>query len=256
MGIEMPFAGFIVGLIVGITGMGGALVMTPLMIFLFGVSPAVAIGTDLVYASITKMVGAYQHWRQRTIDFSIVKWMLTGSIPGALLGVLLIMFMQHQFDTKQLNSSIGKILGVTYLLIAGVMLWRIFRWKNKTERPAEIKRPPKGKLVALGLAGGFIVGMTSVGSGTLFMAVLTMIYPVASAKLVGTDILQAVVVTGVAGIAHLSIGNVDMSIVGQLLLGSIPGIILGSKLTTKIPDVAIRTALMVMLFLSGMKLLS
>ncbi|GAX88410.1 sulfite exporter TauE/SafE family protein [Effusibacillus lacus] len=256
MAIEYPVAGFIVGLIVGMTGMGGALVMTPIMIFVFGISPAVAIGTDLIYASITKMFGAFQHWRQKTIDFGVVKWLSIGSLPGALLGALFVMMMQNSFDTKQLNSTIGKLLGVTYLLIVGVMLWRILRSRAQKYRPDEVPRPPKGKLIALGVVGGCIVGLTSVGSGTLFMAVLTMIYPVASAKLVGTDILQAVLVTGVAGLAHMSIGNVDTGLVTQLLVGSIPGILIGSKLTTKIPDMAVRAALMVMLFLSGMKLLS
>lgn len=256
MGFEMPLAGFVVGFVVGITGMGGALIMTPIMIFLFGMAPTVAIGTDLVYASITKMFGAFQHWRQKTIDFTVVKWMLSGSIPGALLGVTLILLMQKHFDIKLLNSTIGKILGVTYLLIAAAMMWRIFRSKKNIQRTEEIQQPPKGKLITLGLAGGFIVGMTSVGSGTLFMAVLAMIYPVASAKLVGTDILQAVVVTAVAGVAHMTIGNVNFGIVGQLLIGSIPGILIGSRLTTKVPDMAVRAALMLMLFLSGMKLLS
>jgi uncharacterized membrane protein YfcA len=256
MGIEMPLAGFIVGLVVGMTGMGGALLMTPIMIFVFGISPTVAIGTDLVYASVTKMFGALQHWRQKTIDFTVVKWLSVGSLPGALLGVLIILFMQKYFDTRLLNSTVGKILGVTYLLIAAVMLWRIFRSKWKKQQRLEIPHPPKRKLIALGLVGGIIVGMTSVGSGTLFMALLAMMYPIASAKLVGTDILQAVLVTGVAGIAHMSIGNVDTAIVMQLLIGSIPGILIGSKLTTKIPDMAVRSALMLMLFLSGMKLLS
>jgi uncharacterized membrane protein YfcA len=136
------------------------------------------------------------------------------------------------------------------------MLFRLFRRKKAASPAADAKRPARYKFVILGLVGGFIVGMTSVGSGTLFMAVLTMIYPIATARLVGTDILQAVLVTGVAGIAHLTIGNVNMSMVGLLLLGSIPGILLGSRLTARVPDVAIRSVLTLMLFLSGMKLLN
>lgn len=256
MGIEVSLAGFIVGLVVGMTGMGGALIMTPIMIFMFGVSPALAIGTDLVYASITKIFGAWQHWRQKTIDFTVVKWLCMGSLPGALSGVLVILFMQRRFDASALNSAIGKILGVTYLLIAAVMLYRLFRRKKTLSNTVDVVRPPRYTFVILGLFGGLIVGMTSVGSGTLFMAVLTMIYPIASARLVGTDILQAVLVTAVAGIAHLSIGNVNMPMVGLLLLGSIPGILIGSRLTARVPDIAIRSVLTVMLFLSGMKLLN
>ncbi|MFC4765903.1 sulfite exporter TauE/SafE family protein [Effusibacillus consociatus] len=256
MGYEISLGGFVVGLVVGMTGMGGALIMTPMMIFLFGVSPAVAIGTDLIYASITKIFGSWQHWRQKTIDFVVVKWLSTGSVPGALLGVLTILYMQNVMDAKQLNSMIFKILGVTYLLVAVVMLWRIFSKKNRVQRTEEVERPAKSKLITLGLVGGFIVGMTSVGSGSLFVAILAMIYPVASAKLVGTDIMQALLVSGVAGIAHLTIGNVDLNLVSKLLLGSIPGILIGSKLTTKLPDIAVRTALLVMLALSGMKFLA
>ncbi|BCJ87291.1 sulfite exporter TauE/SafE family protein [Effusibacillus dendaii] len=255
MGLEFPLTGFVVGLLVGFTGMGGALLMTPILVFLFGISPTLAIGTDLVYASITKLFGALQHWRQRTIDFYAVKWLSMGSLPGALLGSGAVLLMRQQIDTHQLNSVVGKILGVTYLLIVAVMVWRIYRGRSRREQISAVSQPSRQKLIVLGLLGGCIVGMTSVGSGTLFMAFLTLIYPIASAKLVGTDIVQAVLVTGAAGLAHLSAGNVDMGLVAQLLVGSIPGILIGSRLTVRIPDAAVRTLLMVMLLWSGMKLL-
>jgi len=251
---EISFGGFVVGLLVGLTGMGGGLVMTPMMIFLFGVNPTLAIGTDLVYSSVTKMFGSWQHWRQKTVDWAVVKFLSIGSVPGALLGVLAMMLLQHNF-AETVESIVGKLLGVTYLLIALLMVYRMVSRRKGDDRPAGGIVPPKRKMIVLGVFAGFVVGLTSVGSGTLFMAVLLMIYPVAVARLVGTDIVQAVLVTGVAGIAHLWAGNVDLGLVGMLLLGSVPGILIGSRMTTKVPERAVRACLFVMIFLSGFKML-
>jgi uncharacterized protein len=254
MSWEVSFGGFIVGLLVGMTGMGGALVMTPMMIFLFGVNPTVAIGTDLLYSSITKLFGAWQHWRQKTVDWTVVKYLSTGSVPGALAGVLTMMFLQKYYELS-VEGIVGKLLGATYLLIAIFMAWRAF-FKGKAHAlPDDKIKPDRKKMLILGLVAGYIVGLTSVGSGTLFMAVLVIIYPVAVARLVGTDIVQAVLVTGVAGLAHFAIGNVNLPLVGQLLIGSIPGILIGSRMTTKIPEAAVRTCLFLMIFLSGFKML-
>lgn len=245
--------GFIVGLLIGMTGMGGGLIMTPMLIFLFGVSPTVAIGSDLVYMSITKMAGTWQHWRQKTIDFYAVKYLASGSIPGALAGVGLLTHMHHSLG-KTGDVVIARLLGITYLLVAVLMVWRILRQKQG-KLPGEEQRPSPYQLVLLGLVGGFLVGFTSVGSGTLFMAVLVMIYPIASAKLVGTDIVQAMLVTGVAGLAHFAAGTVNLPLVGALLVGSIPGILLGSRLAVRLPDLWVRAALVFMLLFSGVKLL-
>lgn len=255
MDFEIALGGFVVGLLIGLTGMGGGLVMTPMMIFLFGVSPTVAVGTDLLYASITKMFGAWQHWRQKTVDWTVVKYLSQGSVPGALAGVLTMMFLQGTF-AHSVEGIIGKVLGATYLLVAVLMIWRMVK------KPADVKTqpdgqpvPPRRKMLLLGVVAGYIVGLTSVGSGTLFMALLVMIYPIAVARLVGTDIVQAVLVTGVAGIAHFAIGNVNLLMVGQLLIGSIPGILIGSRMTTKVPELAVRACLFLMIFLSGFKML-
>ncbi|HEU4965215.1 MAG TPA: sulfite exporter TauE/SafE family protein [Bacilli bacterium] len=251
----ISFGGFVVGLLIGLTGMGGGLVMTPMMIFLFGVNPTVAVGTDLLYASITKLFGAWQHWRQQTVDWAVVKLLAQGSVPGALGGVLTMMFLQGAFH-ESVESIVGKTLGFTYLLVALLMLWRFFRKPKQVEVRADGQPvPPRRKMLLLGVVAGYVVGLTSVGSGTLFMAFLVLIYPIAIARLVGTDIVQAVLVTGVAGIAHFAIGNVNLLMVGQLLIGSIPGILIGSRMTTKVPEVAVRTTLFLMIFLSGFKML-
>ncbi|MBX6396015.1 MAG: sulfite exporter TauE/SafE family protein [Alicyclobacillaceae bacterium] len=253
MGPEVSLGGFVVGLLVGLTGMGGGFIMTPMMIFLFGVAPSVAIGTDLVYSSVTKLVGAWQHWRQKTVDFLVVKWLAAGSVPGAVLGAFGVKKI-HEWAGVGVDDVLRHVLGVTYLVVSLVMLLRIRR-SHRRETEEAAPRPAPWKLVVLGGIGGFVVGLTSVGSGSLFIALLTMVYPVAAAKLVGTDITQAVLVTGAAGLTHLAFGTVNLKLVGWLLVGSIPGIILGSRLTTRVPDLAVRIGLVVMLAVSGVKLL-
>lgn len=248
-------AGFLVGLLTGMTGMGGGLIMTPVLIFLLGVSPATAVGTDLIYASVTKLFGAWQHWRQKTIDFTVVQWLTAGSLPGALAGVWVVMELQNRLNLQQVNSIIGKMLGIAYMAIAVLMLWHIIQKRRKQNISAAPQGVPKGRLILLGFVGGLLVATTSIGSGTLFMAMLLLIYPISAARLVGTDIMQAVFVTGVAGLGHFYIGNVDSWLVVSLLAGSIPGILLGSRLTTRLPEIAIRTGLLIMLLASGMKLL-
>jgi uncharacterized membrane protein YfcA len=251
---QVSFGGFVVGLLIGLTGMGGGLVMTPMMIFLFGVSPTVAVGTDLLYASITKIFGAWQHWRQKTVDWKVVRYLSTGSMPGALAGALTIMYLQGQY-AQEVEGIVGKLLGATYLLISLLMIWRMVAKRRTAPQTAEGIEPDRRKMYLLGAVAGYVVGLTSVGSGTLFMAILVMIYPVAVARLVGTDIVQAVLVTGVAGIAHFAIGNVNMMLVLNLLIGSIPGILIGSRMTTRIPELAVRACLFLMICLSGLKML-
>jgi len=250
---QISFGGFVVGLLIGLTGMGGGLVMTPMMIFLFGVNPTVAVGTDLLYASITKIFGGWQHWRQKTVDWGAVKMLSIGSVPGALLGALTVLYLQSSY-AHSVEGIVAKCLGVTYLLIAIVMVWKMLSKRQAVVAQENLKPEPK-KMIPLGLIGGFIVGLTSVGSGTLFMAMLVVIYPIAVARLVGTDIVQAVLVTGVAGIAHFAIGNVNVPLVATLLIGSIPGILIGSRMTMRIPAAAVQTCLFLMIFLSGFKML-
>lgn len=256
MDVKVSLGGLIVGILIGLTGMGGGSVMTPIMIFLFHMHPAVAVGTDLVYASVTKVVGAIQHIRQKTVDFAALKFLSIGSVPGAIFGSALVGYMELHLPIQHVNTIIGQMLGAVYILLVIAMIWRW--WAIKTDRQLKVAptRLPKGKLVVLGLVAGCVVGLTSVGSGALYIAVLGLIYPIASAKMVGTDITQAVLVTGVAGIAHLAFGNVNLLMVASLLLGSIPGILIGSRLTVRIPESAVRLCMMMMLCWSGWNLLA
>lgn len=226
--------------------------MTPLLVFFFGIPPTTAVGTDLVYAGVTKIFGFVQHWRQKTVDFFTVKWLVVASAPGALLGVGLI-YAFHTVSQEQAERWLSKILGVTFVVVS---LWMLVRVFARGKQPDVLKNVLNSKkLLGIGAFGGFMVGLTSVGSGSLFIAVLSTLGNLTPAVLVGTDIAHGAILTLTAGAAHSMIGNVDYAIVGKLLLGSIPGIIIGSRLTLSIPENWVRCALMIILFLTGVKLL-
>ncbi|MBO8173038.1 MAG: sulfite exporter TauE/SafE family protein [Bacillaceae bacterium] len=250
--------GFLVGTLIGLTGMGGGLLMTPLLILFFGIHPVVAVGTDLIFAGITKLFGFWQHLRQHTVHFPTVKWLLFTSIPGALSGVLVMNVMLISAP-ETAERWLGKCLGATFIIVSIVMIrrmWRKCRRDDGKKDFREIKKPPgRLKLLLLGAFGGSLVGLTSVGSGTVFIAFLSALKSFTPAVLVGTDIAHASFLTLAAGGAHMLIGTVDFQIIGYLLTGSIPGILLGSRLTLRIPENWVQSGLILMLFLSGVKLL-
>ncbi|KPC74526.1 hypothetical protein ADL26_08645 [Thermoactinomyces vulgaris] len=246
--LTVSFTGFIVGLLVGLTGMGGGLLMTPLLILLYGFSPTMAVGTDLIYAAVTKAVGSFQHFRQKTVDWSIVRRLAKGSVPGGLLGVLTIQALKR-FANLDIEQVLGQFLGLTFIFVS---LFMLIKMMGKTERPNEwINKVPLGWV---GFLGGLLVGLTSVGSGTLFMAILLSSTSLAAAKLVGTDVVHAFFLTLSAGAMHASFGHVNLEFVAWLLLGSVPGILLGGKLTLRVPDRALRIAIIVVLFVTGIKM--
>lgn len=256
MNWHLSVGGFIVGLLIGLTGMGGGSLMTPLLILLFHTEPTVAVGTDLLYASITKFVGAIAHIRQKTIDLRLFKWLVGFGIIGALLGSALIGELSAHLSTHTVNQVVSHLLGLLYVPVIFSMVWRwVTRHRNMGAPSMDESQFPKFRIALLGLLGSFVVGMTSVGSGSIYIAVLSVIYPIANARLVGTDIVQGAVITGVAGLVHFGFGHVDLAMVGSLLVGSIPGILLGSRLTFRMPDSFIRVALMLMLCWSSWNLL-
>lgn len=257
--ISIIMVGFLVGGLVGLTGMGGGLLMTPLLILLYGFSPSMAIGTDLLYAGITKWVGGYQHLRQKSVDLTLVKILAIGSIPGSLIGAYSITFL-HQFPSIEVDRFLAHLLGFTFIAVALLMIYNIVIKKlhlarGEEEATRKHARQQKGRLIMLGFAGGLLVGLTSVGSGSIFIAALMIFYPLAPARLVGSDIFHGAVLTTVAGLAHLSMGTVDLLFVCELLIGSIPGIIIGSKLTIKIPESIVRFIILSVLLLTGIKLI-
>ncbi len=262
--IEFIFAGLFVGFLTGLTGMGGGLLMTPLLILGFGMPAVTAVGTDLMYAGLTKLAGFYQHKRQGTVDGATLKWLAATSLPGALLGVILIHFMTVMWYSR-LELIMRMVLGITFLGVGCFMMYRIVCQIKRRERHRRHQSPDSGraasffpgkrKLMAVGGLGGLLVGMTSVGSGTVFIALLSCIGRFSPAVLVGTDIAHASLLTLIAGSMHAFMGNVDYSVAGYLLIGSVPGIIAGSRLSLKIPEIWIRWIITLLLLGSSLKLL-
>jgi uncharacterized membrane protein YfcA len=254
MSIGIIVMGFMVGSLVGLTGVGGAALLTPVLI-LMGIHPSIAVGTDLAYNSITKFFGSVQHWRQKTINLKLVKYLAIGSIPSAIIAVGVL----HLFDSFFHNQEliIKHALGYVLILVALATIAKTFL-KNKVEwnriqmKPLHEKR---SLTIAIGAIVGFIVGLTSIGSGSLFALAMLYLYKMTPSELVGTDIAHAFLLVTSAGVIHAEIGNVNYLLVLNLLLGSIPGVVLGSTLSSKLPTKPLRAILAIMLLISGIKLL-
>ncbi|MEI8118547.1 MAG: sulfite exporter TauE/SafE family protein [Methylophilaceae bacterium] len=247
------FSGFVVGLLVGLTGVGGGSLMTPMLVLLFHIKPAVAVGTDLLYASVTKTAGIFAHGKLGNIDWRIVKLLAVGSIPASVLTTLYLKGLDIASDDAV--TAIKFWLGIALLLTSMSVLCRNqlikFSKKNgwiKTSWTAPLT-------ILLGLVLGALVTLTSVGAGALGVTALFIIYPRASInKIVGTDIAHAVPLTLAAGLGHASLGTVDYKLLGILLIGSIPGIWIGSHLSSKIAEHWVRYTLALILIFVGLKL--
>lgn len=254
MSIGMIVMGLFIGFMVGLTGVGGAALLTPILVLL-GISPSIAVGTDLAYNAITKFFGSVQHWRQKSINLTLVKYLAIGSIPSAICAVGLL----HLFDSFFNNQEqvIKHALGYVLILVALTTLVKTFlkekfEWNGLQMKPLHEKR---GLTIAVGVILGFIVGLTSIGSGSLFALAMMYLYRMSSSELVGTDIAHAFLLVTAAGIMHAGIGNVDYVLMFNLLLGSIPGVILGSTLSSKFPEKPLRTIMALMILFSGFKLI-
>jgi uncharacterized membrane protein YfcA len=251
MSIGIIVIGLLVGFLVGLTGIGGASLLTPILM-LFGIHPLTAVGTDLVYNAITKFFGTMQHWKQKTVNIHLVKTFCLGSIPGAIVSVVLIqLFQAASFDYQ---SIVRHALGLVLIFVSIVtLLHQFFEKKFAALLPKNQLSPLK--TIAISFVLGMAVGLTSVGSGSLFAMIMLYFYKVQSSELVGTDIAHAFILVTVASIFHASMGNVDYGLVFNLILGSIPGVIFGSVACKKIPNKPIRTALGILLLMSGVKLI-
>lgn len=250
-------SGFLVGLIVGITGVGGGSLMTPLLVLLFGVSPATAVGTDLLYASITKSLGGWVHGRNGTVDWKVVGLLSLGSFPAALVTITLLKYLA--LDEKTLRTLVTSVLSVALLLTAAALLLKdairnLARRKDGTVYELHHRYLPAAT-IATGVIVGTLVTVSSIGAGVLGTVALLFLYPRLSAvKVVGTDIVHAVPLTAVAGMGHLALGTVDFMLLGSLLLGSLPGIYIGSHVSAKVPEKVLRPILAVMLLIIGLKM--
>jgi uncharacterized membrane protein YfcA len=244
----------VVGLLVGMTGAGGGALMTPMLILLFGVKPSTAISSDLVAAVVMRPIGAGVHLRARTVNLKLVRWMVIGSVPAALLGAYIL----HRLgNSKSAETNVETALGAALLAGSLAMVWRFYLDRRGGHRRTGaihdlIVRPLP--TVAIGIVGGLIVGMTSVGSGSLMIVLVLFAYPAIGAKqLVGTDLTQAVPLTLAAALGALLFGHVELSVTGSLVLGSVPAVFVGSLLSSTVPDRYIRPAIAFVIFASGLK---
>ena len=254
MDLTLALAGLGVGIVVGMTGMGGGALMTPLLVLVFGVPPVAAVSSDLAASAVMKPFGGWVHARRGTVNWRLVGWLCAGSVPSAFLGVLLLRLLG---DDATVQHTIKIALGAALLLAAGGMLLKA--WVTRKQRgdgPAEpiTVRPIPTLLVGIG--GGVIVGMTSVGSGSLIIVALLALYPKLRANdLVGTDLVQAIPLVISAAIGHALFGDLHLDIAGAVLLGSIPGVLLGARISSRAPGGIVRTALVIVLLASALKLL-
>ena len=252
---RLAFAGFITGLLVGMTGMGGGSLMTPILIFFFNFNPSTAIGTDILHGAIFKSFGAVRHRRLGTVRARLGAWMLVGSAPASLVGVWVATYLTNRYGDG-VDSVQGRVLGFTLLFGALAFVAKALTHRGGSASTlGRLSARDRIVAVSIGVVGGFIVGLTSVGSGTLFALAMLLAFPLAAKYVVGTDIFHAAALLLVAGIGHLVAGNVDLPAISWLLLGSIPGVLLGSQISVGLPERVLRLALAAVLALSGLKLL-
>jgi uncharacterized protein len=242
-----------IGVLVGMTGMGGGSLMTPMLILIFGIQPTTAIGTDIFYSAVTKTVGGWRHFRMKTVNTELVKWLALGSVPAAVSGVVLVSILQDQIGEDRLDSLVYAALGGTLLMVGVITLTRALILRSLIEERDrfEVERRHKVAAIVIGATTGFVIGITSAGSGTVIAILLIAVYRLAPKKVVGTDIFHAAVLLWAAGIAHWIGGNVDFVLAGNILLGSVPGVVIGAALSDKAPTGFIRTALGLVLVGSG-----
>jgi uncharacterized protein len=244
----------LVGFLVGLTGAGGGALMTPMLILLFSVKPSTAISSDLVAAVFMRPFGAAVHMSKKTVNFRLVGWMVIGSVPMAFLGAYLLHLMGH---TKTSQANIERALGAALLVGAAAMVIRYFldrrggHERRSVVHDLVVKPVPT---VLIGMIGGLIVGMTSVGSGSLMIVMLLFLYPMLGAnQLVGTDLTQAVPLTVAAALGALTFGHIEFSVTASIIIGSIPAVIIGSFISSRAPDKYIRPAITFVIFASGLK---
>jgi uncharacterized membrane protein YfcA len=254
MDIGFIFSGFLVGLLVGLTGVGGGSLMTPILVLFFHIKPALAVGTDLLYASITKSVGIFAHGKLGNIDWKIVKRLMLGSIPASIFTT----YYLRQIDVSSTSAVdiIKFYLGIALLLTSVAVIFRPFLIERSKANLLKTDNAIAIATILLGLVLGGLVTLTSVGAGALGVTALLLIYPkIGITKIVGTDIAHAVPLTLVAGLGHASLGTVDYSLLSVLLIGSIPGIYIGSHLSSKVSEQSVRYVLALILIYVGQKLI-
>ncbi len=257
--------GLLVGFLVGLTGVGGGSLMTPFLVTVVGVPAPTAVGTDMVFATLTKLTGSVQHYRQQSVNLEVALFLGLGSIPAGLLGVATLEWIEGAFDPETVQSVMITIIALTLVLVGASLIYRNYFMPNReavdAPRPhvwdgkSRMSRRRRTYTVVFGAFGGYLVGLTSIGSGSVMAVILLLLYPLAPAIVVGTDIAHATVLSLVVGLAHMTQGNVDFGLAGSLLLGGIPGVLVGSRVAPWLPGKPLKTVLAIMLIFVGVRLL-
>lgn len=252
MDVTLPVTGFAVGVLIGLTGMGGGALMTPFLILVLGTRPVVAVGTDLVYGAVTKLVGGYLHWRQGTVDLRLALRLAATSVPAGLLAVFVLRLYP---DTAGADDAVRQALGIALVAVALLLLARL-RGALPLPLPDRWRLILQGRgTYAAGAIVGALVGFTSVGSGSLLVPFLVTVFPLAAAHVVGTDVVHAAMLVTATAAAHAQLGTVDWPLAASLLVGSVPGVALGSWMTTRLPSGVVRAGLAVLLLVTGVTLI-
>ena len=278
MDFRFSLVGLIIGVLVGLTGMGGGSLLAPILILIFRVPPVWAVGTDVAYSTVTKALGSLVHIRQKHVNFKIALWLACGSVPATLLSVLLVQYIRKHYASL-INGVILHAIGFTLILVAVLLVVKPFLMRRLEKRRLETQKqaalagesgepssvPTTNRwekryrplvTALIGAFVGFLVGLTSVGSGTLIIVSLAFLFPRLTAKeLVGTDIFQAFMLLAAGSIAYFTAGTINFHIAGLLLIGSLPGVFIGSKLSKFIPEQYMRPVLATVLVISGWKLI-
>jgi uncharacterized protein len=250
------FFGFGVGFLVGLTGMGGGSLMTPLLILVFGIKPVTAIGTDIFYAAVTKTAGGWRHLKLKTVNIPLTWWMAAGSVPSAIAGVWALDVLQDRLG-DDLDETVFAILAACLLVVGAITLLRSLFLAHAIAERDDFEMHTRHKVAAAGIGAttGFVIGLSSAGSGTVIAIMLIAIFRLTPQRVVGTDVFHAAVLLWAAGLAHIVGGNVDFGLAANILLGSVPGVVLGSNLSVKWPQGILRTTLGVVLIAAGIALL-
>ena len=275
MDYRISLVGLFIGFLVGLTGMGGGSLLAPIMILIFRIPPVWAVSTDIAYSTVTKAVGSIVHIRQKNVNFKVALWLACGSVPATILSITLVQYIRKHYGTA-INGIIIHSIGFTLILVAVLLvlkpyIMRRLERKNLEARKQEAlegttavnnrkalweKRYRPIVTALVGAVVGFLVGLTSVGSGTLIIVSLAFLFPRLSSKeLVGTDVFQAFMLLAAGSIAYFNAGTINWTLAGLLLIGSLPGVVLGSKLSKYIPDRYMRPVLATVLAVSGWKLI-
>lgn len=251
--IFAPLLGLAIGFLVGLTGMGGGALMTPALILVLGLPPHIAVGTDLVYASITKMLGAHQHIRMGNVNWRLVILLAIGSLPGSCAGTLIMAYLDRLH--LPVDNILKHLLGMILIAVALTTLWKTYG--RQPEPPAEACEINLRRrfIVGLGFVVGLLVSLTSIGSGTIVALFLLVCFTMSIPRIVGTDLTHAVILLTFAGLTHLAQGHANLPVAGLLLVGSLPGVVIGARFTGRIPEPAVKTVLAVLLIVSGIRLL-